>query len=134
MEGPFAGFDANGIWYVLKVKHLWTCKEYINEFTATPWAGWRGGARPPVVSGPQPGRVVGNHDPVNRGRVRVALYWQDGGPLLWAPVAGAHASAGFGLMITPEIGDEVLVGFLDSDPERPVVLDSVWNGVHAGAA
>ena len=134
VESPSAGFDAGGTWYVLKVKHLWTRKEYINEFTATPWAEWRGWARPrpPVVSGPQPGRVVANHDPENRGRVRVALYWQGGGPLLWAPVASAHASAGFGLMTTPEVGDEVLVGFLDSDPERPVVLGSVWNGAHAG--
>ena len=75
---------------------------------------------------------MANHDPANRGGVRVALYWQGGRPLLWAPVASAHASAGFGLMTTPEVGDEVLVGFLDSDTERPVVLGSVWNGVHAG--
>ena len=60
------------------------------------------------------------------------LEGQGGGPLLWAPVASAHASAGFGLMTTPEVGDEVLVGFLDSDPERPAVLGSVWNGAHAG--
>ncbi len=40
------------------------------------------------------------------------------------------SGAGFGLTVMPEIGDEVLVGFLDSDPERPVVLGSLWNELH----
>ncbi len=132
IKGAASMEEADGTWYVLQVQHLWTRKEYINKFTATPWAGWRGWARPQprIAPGPQAARVVANYDPENRGRVRVQLYWQGGGPLLWAPVASAHAGAAFGLMTTPEIGDEVLVGFLDSDPERPAVLGSVWNGVH----
>ena len=34
-----------------------------------------------------------------------------------------------GFMFMPEIGDEVAVAFEDGDPERPVILGSMWNGV-----
>ena len=33
-------------------------------------------------------------------------------------------------MFMPEVGDEVAVIFEDGDPERPVILGSMWNGVH----
>src|ERR1035438_3043121 len=40
-----------------------------------------------------------------------------------------HFGANRGFMFMPEVGDEVVVAFEDGDPERPVVLGCVWNGV-----
>ena len=124
--------EANGVYYLLEVTHTWTTTEYINHFVATPWKNWRAAERPRPHAGlgVQVGRVVENHDPGQRGRLRVSLYWQEKGSLLWAPMTSLHSGASFGLTAMPEIGDEVLVGYIDSDPERPIILGSLWNATH----
>ncbi len=124
--------EASGTYNVLEVTHLWDPTGYVNHFVATPWKSWRAARRPvpAIAAGTQVARVVANHDPLGRGRLQVSLYWQGNGPILWAPMTSLHAGAGFGLTAMPEIGDEVLVGFLDADPERPVILGSVWNATH----
>ena len=75
------------------------------------------------------GLVTNNQDPDELGRVRVSY------PALgtdhegwWARVAGAAAGGRRGLLMMPQPGDEVLLGFEHDDEERPVVLGSVWNG------
>jgi uncharacterized protein involved in type VI secretion and phage assembly len=75
------------------------------------------------------GLVTNNQDPDELGRVRVSY------PALgtdhegwWARVAGAAAGGRRGLLMMPQAGDEVLLGFEHDDEERPVVLGSVWNG------
>ena len=123
--------DASGTWNLLEVTHTWTQKEYTNTFRATPWKQWRS-PHPPQRSpapGVQVGRVVSNVDPAQRGRLVVSLFWQDG-TLLLAPMTSLHCGAGFGWTMIPEVGDEVLVAFEDADPERPVILGSLWNAVH----
>ena len=45
---------------------------------------------------------------------------------LWARVPQLQASAGFGSFFLPEVGDEVLLGQLDEDPSRAVVLGSLY--------
>ena len=124
--------EADGTWYLTAVTHEWNHKEYTNHFEATAWSSWRDPVRPEtaIAPGVQVGRVVSNVDPQQRGRLVVSLYWQNGASLLLAPMASLHSGAGFGLTIMPEAGDEVLVGFLDGDPERPAILGSLWNGVH----
>ena len=75
------------------------------------------------------GLVVDNADPRGQGRVRVRALWQDGDErAAWARVASVMAGNGRGLGSLPEVGDEVVLGFLAGDPERPVVLGSLWNG------
>ena len=54
-------------------------------------------------------------------RVRVPLV-NAGDEGVWARVASLDAGAGRGFFFRPEIGDEVLLGFLDEDPRRPVLL------------
>ena len=123
--------DADGTYHLLEVTHVWTRTGYLNHFTATAWKTWHGRQRPrpAVAPGVQAGRVTGHDDPLNRGRLAVSLFWQEGPSLLWAPMTSLHSGANFGLAVRPEIGDEVLVSFLDGDPERPVILGSLWNGV-----
>lgn len=91
-----------------------------------------GGAAPPrpaVLSGLVTGIVTNNDDPDKLGRVKVALPWlapdyeSD-----WARVSQIVAGAGWGAIFTPEVGDEVLLGFEQGDARRPYVLGGLLNG------
>jgi Rhs element Vgr protein len=46
---------------------------------------------------------------------------------VWARLANFYASNSFGSFFVPEIGDEVVLGFLNSDPSNPVVLGSLYS-------
>jgi len=73
--------------------------------------------------------VVDVDDPHKMGRIRVRYRWQDSGEQTgWVRVATPHAGKERGLLFIPEIGDEVLVAFVDGNRELPVVLGSLWNG------
>lgn len=66
------------------------------------------------------------------GRVRLRFHWQDDFDLErapWARVAQTLAGPGWGFTALPRVGNEVLVAFADGDPERPVVIGSLHNGV-----
>jgi Type VI secretion system/phage-baseplate injector OB domain len=47
----------------------------------------------------------------------------------WARMMTPHAGADRGFLFLPEIGDEVLIAFEDGNPERPIILGSLWNAV-----
>jgi Rhs element Vgr protein len=75
------------------------------------------------VAGLQIGIVVSNEDPEGEDRIRVRLPLvndQDDG--IWIRVASLDAGNERGFFFRPEIGDEVIVGFLDEDPRRGVML------------
>ncbi len=77
----------------------------------------------PAVNGLQIGVVVSNEDPDGEFRLRVKMPLVDNDDEgTWARVASLDAGDTRGWFIRPEIGDEVLLGFLDDDPRRPVVL------------
>jgi Rhs element Vgr protein len=46
---------------------------------------------------------------------------------IWARLANFYASNSFGAFFIPEIGDEVVVGYLNNDPSQPVVLGSLYS-------
>jgi uncharacterized protein involved in type VI secretion and phage assembly len=74
------------------------------------------------------GIVTNNNDPQPRGRVKVSLPWLS--PAYesdWARVAQFGAGKKSGAFFTPEVGDEVLVGFEFGDPRRPYVLGGLRN-------
>lgn len=67
------------------------------------------------------------------GRVKVQFYWDRLGgrnerSSAWIRVSQVHAGKGWGMMDLPRIGEEVIVGFLEGNPDRPMVMGRVYNG------
>lgn len=76
--------------------------------------------------------VTSVQDPDNRSRVEVRVHAFDGvdgqDAPIWARVATAFAGADYGAFFIPNVGDEVLVGFVQGDGRQPVIVGSLWNG------
>lgn len=83
----------------------------------------------PGVDGLQVGVVQQlDADPAGEPRIKVTLpVLQAETPGVWARLANFYASNGFGAFFIPEIGDEVLLGYLNNDPNNPVVLGSLYS-------
>ncbi len=74
----------------------------------------------------QPAKIVDNEDADGLDRVKVHFPWQgssDNTP--WLNVLTPHAGKDKGIRFLPEVGEEVLVDFLDNNAERPFVLGAV---------
>lgn len=75
------------------------------------------------------GKVTNNQDEEQRGRVRVKFPWySDKVESAWARVATFMSGGSRGAYFLPAVGDEVLVGFLHGNFDKPIVLGSLWNG------
>jgi len=76
--------------------------------------------------------VVSVDDPEGLHRVEVELLGRTGfrsqPGTLWARVAVPFAGRDHGAFMLPDVGSEVVVGFLQGDPRYPVVIGSLWNG------
>ncbi|EIV92962.1 VgrG-related protein [Frankia sp. QA3] len=93
-------------------------------------AGARQGA--PLIAGVVPGIVSNINDPESRARVRVRLPWLSAQyETDWARVAAPGGGPDRGMLVLPEVNDEVLVAFEQGDPRRPFVLAGLYNGVDA---
>jgi type VI secretion system secreted protein VgrG len=85
-----------------------------------------------VVVGP-PGEEIHTD---RHGRVKVLMHWdreqRDEVPdtSCWLRVAQMWAGAGWGTLFLPRVGMEVLVSFIDGDPDRPIVTGCVYNGAN----
>ena len=90
----------------------------------------------PVIQGAQTAVVVG---PAGEeiftdkyGRVKVQFHWDREGDLdenssCWIRVAQLWAGKKWGAMYVPRIGQEVIVDFLEGDPDRPIITGRVYN-------
>jgi len=93
--------------------------------------------RKPAVGGPQTALVVGGGDPGDIetdefGRIKVQFHWDRLGEKnaessCWLRVAAPFAGNGWGMISLPRIGQEVVVSFLEGDPDQPLVVGSVYN-------
>ena len=90
----------------------------------------------PVVRGPQTARVVGPTDEEiwtdKYGRIKVQFHWDregvfDENSSCWVRVAHPWAGNRWGAIHIPRMGNEVVVEFLEGDPDRPLVTGSVYN-------
>ena len=67
-------------------------------------------------------------DPDNEYRIQVEVaLFNDNGTGLWARLANFYSSNGSGVFFLPEVGDEVILGFLNQDPRFPVILGSMYS-------
>lgn len=90
----------------------------------------------PVIQGPQTATVVGKAGEEiwtdKYGRVKVQFHWdrqgeRDENSSCWVRVAQVWAGGRFGGLNVPRIGDEVVVNFLDGDPDRPLITGRLYN-------
>jgi len=143
-------FNADGPYLLTSVEHVahlegnyrsgaTSAFEYRNRFTCIPQAV---PFRPPrvtskpVVKGTQSAVVVG---PAGEeiftdkyGRVKVQFHWDregknDADSSCWIRVGQPWAGKRWGTFFWPRIGQEVIVDFLEGDPDQPIILTSVYN-------
>jgi type VI secretion system secreted protein VgrG len=112
---------------------------YRNSFRCIPWKTPYVPARTtpkPVVQGPQTAVVVGPSGEeiyVDKyGRVKVQFFWDRVGTFnekssCWVRVAQLWAGKQWGAIFNPRIGQEVIVDFLEGDPDQPIITGRVYN-------
>jgi type VI secretion system secreted protein VgrG len=114
--------------------------EYTNEFRCIPsdvlYRPARRSPRP-VVEGTQTAIVTGPSGeeiyPDKHGRVKVQFHWDreghnDENSSCWIRVSQLWAGKNWGAMWIPRIGHEVIVDFLEGDPDKPIIIGRVYHG------
>jgi type VI secretion system secreted protein VgrG len=90
----------------------------------------------PIIHGVQTAIVVGpSGEEIHtdaHGRVKVHFHWDrydsgDENSSCWIRVSQSNAGKGWGSMITPRIGQEVIIEYLEGDPDRPIITGRVYN-------
>lgn len=143
--------DQDGEYLVIAATHQLASNEYESFDSAHPGAtyscaftalGSRQQFRParttrkPFVQGPQTAVVVGPAgDEIytdNYGRVKVQFHWdrygkKDENSSCWIRPSHPWAGKNWGMIAIPRIGQEVIVDFLEGDPDRPIVTGRVYN-------
>ncbi len=129
INGPI---ETAGDWGVLSVVHYWRNDGYTNEFIASPFTdpiAWERPERRPWT-GMLVARVTRVGGSGKQGRVEVQFPWASGEPWFWVNFLSPNAGPNRGVYFSPEVGDEVLIGFEFGDTTRPIIVGSLWNGVH----
>jgi len=143
-------FNANGVYVLTHVGHSATMGDtyttgsdtspiYENSFecipTTLPFKPAQTTSRP-TVEGTQTAVVVGNPgDEIftdKYSRVKVQLPWDrqgqhDANSSCWARVGTLWAGKQWGMIHIPRVGQEVIVAFEEGDPDRPIIVGSVYN-------
>ena len=144
--------DQNGDYLLTEVTHSASVGEsysgsngggggetYTNHFTCIPFAVPYRPQRltpKPIVQGPQTAVVVGPAGeeiyPDKYGRVKVQFHWdrlgkKDDKSSCWVRVSQPWAGKNWGAINIPRIGQEVIVEFLEGDPDRPIITGRVYN-------
>jgi type VI secretion system secreted protein VgrG len=141
-------FNANGTYVLTTVLH--SCRQdtyrsrgagfsYDNSFTCLPidlpFRPARTAAKP-TVPGTQTAVVVGPPDKElftdKYGRVKVQFHWDregknDANSSCWIRVGQLWAGKRWGVSFWPRIGQEVIVDFLEGDPDQPIIVGGVYN-------
>ncbi|MCP3889389.1 MAG: type VI secretion system tip protein VgrG, partial [Desulfobulbaceae bacterium] len=87
------------------------------------------GIQTALVTGPKGEEIhIDEH-----GRIKAQCHWDrkgktDENSSCWLRVAQPWAGSGWGTVFIPRIGQEVIVNFIDGDPDRPLVTGALYNG------
>jgi type VI secretion system secreted protein VgrG len=150
ITGERAGGDKDQSFVITTVHHTATeplayetgspmGEDYSNSFTCIPESVVFRPARvspEPMISGVQTAVVVGpSGEEIHTdeyGRVKVQFHWdregkKDESSSCWIRVAHSSAGRKWGVLSIPRIGQEVVVDFLEGDPDRPLIVGSVYN-------
>lgn len=142
--------DLNSRWQIISISHTGIQPQALEEeageggttltncFSFIPFSQtWRPAPLPkPRVEGPQIAVVTGPASEEiytdNFGRVRLRFLWDryakdDDTSSCWIRVSQAWAGKGWGFIAIPRIGQEVLVDFLDGDPDQPIVTGRTYH-------
>ncbi len=145
--------EFNQEYLIVAVRHKGTQPQALREHAAAPQNGGYENSvecipssapfRPvrltprPTIPGVQTAIVVGPAGEEihcdEHGRVKVQFHWDrqgknDDQSSCWIRVSQPWAGLSFGGVVLPRIGQEVLVQFLEGDPDRPVLSGRVYNG------
>jgi type VI secretion system secreted protein VgrG len=142
-------FNADGAYVLTRVEHAARLSNYRsgeaaefsyeNHFTCMPLELPFRPARVtprPTVQGLQTATVVGPPDETiftdKYGRAKVQFPWdrqgkKDADSSCWLRISSVGAGKGFGFINLPRVGQEVLVAFVEGDPDRPIIVGAVFN-------
>ncbi len=131
--------DVNKTYVLQSVSHAATQETYTNSFTAfpadLPFRPPRVTPKP-TISGTQTAIVVGKAGEEiwtdKYGRVKVQFHWDqlgtnDENSSCWIRVDYGWAGKQWGGIFLPRIGQEVIVSYLEGDPDRPLITGAVYN-------
>jgi type VI secretion system secreted protein VgrG len=144
-------FDAEGDYVLVSVSHNGSTTDsytsgpgdqdfsYTNTFTCIPFQlpyrpphktarPFVHGVQNALVTGPSGEEIFTD----KYGRVKVQFYWdrqgkKDANSSCWLRVSTSWAGKQWGFIQVPRIGQEVLVAFVEGNPDEPVIVGSVWN-------
>ncbi|MEG3682884.1 type VI secretion system tip protein VgrG [Escherichia fergusonii] len=141
--------DLNVLWQVVEselhgeqpqaqVGHGGSGTTLVNDFTVIPGhQTWRPVPEPkPLIDGPQTAVVTGPPGEEifcdEHGRVRVKFTWDrynaaDQDSSCWVRVSQAWGGTGFGNLAIPRVGQEVIVDFLNGDPDQPIIMGRTYH-------
>ena len=105
---------------------------YNQQFTAQPSADVfrpKRTTRKSEAGGPQTAVVIDQNDPEGHGRIKVQYHWdRTGASTCWVRVLQQWAGNKIGAQFVPRPGMEVMIDFLEGDPDRPVLVGCLYNG------
>lgn len=134
-----AGHPFEGSYSITSARHMFGAGGYKTHFTVTGRhvrslfalaSNGKGGAMSDRIGGVVIAQVTSVKDPGNQARVKLSFPWlSDTYESDWVRIAQAGAGSERGLVVVPEVNDEVLVAFEHGDIRRPYVVGGLYNGI-----
>jgi Rhs element Vgr protein len=129
----------NGNYFVSGVNHVIEQGTWITEVSLGLSPDWFT-EEPDVIAPPASGLLPGvrglfngtvkqmYQDPDSEYRILVTVpLFDPNGAGIWARLSNFYSTSGAGAFFLPEVGDEVVLGFLNEDPRYPIILGSLYN-------